>query len=1041
MFLWLVTVVLVLWIALFRFRRRRMYQLAAKIPGPSEELPIIGIAHLLAGGSDDVMKALQHFSYVAMENDGYVRSWIGPCLYFLVIDPVDLEYLLKNCLEKDDLHRFIKEAIGNGGIFAPVPIWRRRRKILVPAFRPKIVENFVKTFSEQSEKMVLKLTNCANKGPVKLWNYISTFTLDSVCETAMGVKINAQDNIDTPFLKSMQILLHLIGERVFHLWLQPDWLYRLFPRYVTHEENIKVMHDFTNKVISNKREELKLEKDRKSEVDHDFDLGSYQNQTFLDLLVRLSGGEHGYSDVELREEILTLMVAGTDTSAIGLGYTLKLLAMYPKVQEKIYEELRDVFGDSDRPLVKEDLLKLKYLERVVKETLRLFPPVPFIIRKILEDVTLPSGRVLPAGSGAAVSIWGLHRDPKYWGPDAEVFDPDRFSPERYNLKHTCSYIPFSSGPRNCLGYQYALMSMKIALSAIVRRYKVVGEEESGPVPHIESKIDIMMKAVDGYKMGLEKRDSLNNTDQGYLRSYILVLVRGYVVLIFKMFLWLLCLGIVLCMALFRLKRNRLYRLASKIPGPDDELPFIGIAHSFTGTTEEILNSLQKYSYEAMKNNGILRSWLGHILYFIVVDPVDLEVILKTCLEKDDLHRFIKNVIGNGGIFAPVPIWRKRRKVMVPAFSPKIVETFIEILSEQSGKLVSILAKCAGKGEVKMGPFLNRCTLDSVCETTMGIKTNAQNHPDAQFLKALKNMLNLVCERIFHLWLQPEWLYKFFPQYTTHQKHLKEMQDFVDEVIRKKREEIKNEKYLKSEVDRNFGLINYKTQSLLDLLIEFSGGENGYTDLELREEIMTLTVAGTDTSAVSIGYTLKLLALYPNVQEKLYQELLDVLGSSDRPIVKEDLLKLKYLDRVMKESLRLFPPVPFIIRKVLEDISLPSGRVLPAGSGAAVSIWGLHRDPKYWGPDAEVFDPDRFLPERFDLKHPCSFMPFSSGPRNCVGYQYALMSMKITLSAIVRRYKIVGEEEAGPVPHIKSKIDIMMKAVDDCKISLEKRIRS
>lgn len=64
---------------------------------------------------------------------------------------------------------------------------------------------------------------------------------------------------------------------------------------------------------------------------------------------------------------------------------------------------------------------------------------------------------------------------------------------------------------------------------------------------------------------------------------------------------------------------------------------------------------------------------------------------------------------------------------------------------------------------------------------MGIKINAQNHPDAQFLKALKNMLNLVCERIFHLWLQPEWLYKFFPQYTTHQKHLKEMQDFVDEV--------------------------------------------------------------------------------------------------------------------------------------------------------------------------------------------------------------------------------------------------------------------
>ncbi|KOB58123.1 Uncharacterized protein OBRU01_25527 [Operophtera brumata] len=79
------------------------------------------------------------------------------------------------------------------------------------------------------------------------------------------------------------------------------------------------------------------------------------------------------------------------------------------------------------------------------------------------------------------------------------------------------------------------------------------------------------------------------------------------------------------------------------------------------------------------------------------------------------------------------------------------------------------------------------------------------------------------------------------------------------------------------------------------------------------------------------------------------------------------MKLRYLDRVVKESLRLFPPVPFIIRKVLEDTKLPSGRTMPAGSGIAVSIWGLHRDPKYWGPDAEHFDPDRFLPERVSIR--------------------------------------------------------------------------
>ncbi|XP_013178242.1 PREDICTED: cytochrome P450 4d2-like [Papilio xuthus] len=505
-----------------------------------------------------------------------------------------------------------------------------------------------------------------------------------------------------------------------------------------------------------------------------------------------------------------------------------------------------------------------------------------------------------------------------------------------------------------------------------------------------------------------------------------------------MFLYLLCLGVVLGIALFRFKRRRMHKLASEIPGSDDELPFIGVAHKFIGNTEDVLNSLQKYSYEAMKKNGILRGGIGHLFYFVVVDPIDSEVILKNCLETDNQHRFFKNAIGNGGIYAPLPIWRRRRKIMVPAFSPKIVDTFMEVFSEQSEKLVSMIAECAGKGDIIMGPFLCRYTLDAICGTTMGIKLNAQNNPDNLFLIALKNVLIIICKRFFHLWLQPEWLYKFFPQYTEEKKYLKEMHDFIDGVIQKKREEINKEKYLKSEVDRNFDLCHYKTRSFLELLIQFSGGENGYTDLELREEIMTLTIAGTDTTGVSIGYTLKLLAMYPKVQDKLYQELLDIFGNSERSIVKEDLSKLKYLERIVKESLRLFPPGPFIIRKISEDIYLPSGRTLPAGFGAIVSAWGMHRDPKYWGPDAEVFDPDRFLPERFNLKHTCSYMPFSSGPRSCVGYQYALMSMKTALSAIVRRYKIMGEE-SGPVPHIKSKFEIMMKAVDDYKICLEKRI--
>ncbi|GBP52040.1 Cytochrome P450 4C1 [Eumeta japonica] len=163
-----------------------------------------------------------------------------------------------------------------------------------------------------------------------------------------------------------------------------------------------------------------------------------ERKSIMNLLISQSSNIKGYSDLELREEILTLIIAGTDTSALALGFTLMLLAKYPDVQDRVYRELCDLFGKSNRQLEKQDLPKLLYTERVIKESLRLFPPVPVITRKIEKQITLPSGRTLPAGASVIVSIWGVHRDPAYWGPDADHFDPDRFLPERFRLQHTYS---------------------------------------------------------------------------------------------------------------------------------------------------------------------------------------------------------------------------------------------------------------------------------------------------------------------------------------------------------------------------------------------------------------------------------------------------------------------------------------------------------------------------------------------------------------------------------------------------------------------------
>ena len=161
-----------------------------------------------------------------------------------------------------------------------------------------------------------------------------------------------------------------------------------------------------------------------------------------------------------------------------------MIALHPDVQQKLHEEMDRVFGDDDtRPCTMEDLNELNYLERVIKETLRLFPSVPFIGREVQEDfvhskrpwsrstldrslLPIADGYKILRGTTAVLFIYFLHRDPKYFP------DPDRFLPENSVGRAPCAYIPFSAGSRNCIGQRFAMLEEKVMLSSILRQFKI-----------------------------------------------------------------------------------------------------------------------------------------------------------------------------------------------------------------------------------------------------------------------------------------------------------------------------------------------------------------------------------------------------------------------------------------------------------------------------------------------------------------------------------------------------------------------------------------
>ncbi|VVC93549.1 unnamed protein product [Leptidea sinapis] len=496
MYLLLVSVVLLLWYLLFRNKRRRLYQLAEPIPGAKDTFPYLGLLKYSYNALDKAVSIIENLSRESFTTRGIQKIWAGPLLVIGLTNPADIEYVSKNCLEKDlFLIKSVRGITGDGGIFAPVSIWSRRRKVIIPAFSPKILNSFMDIFSRRCADLVDKLKDLSGTGTFDIWPIINNFTLASIAETSLGIRNldGINDVAVSDFLKSVEEVFKLVTNRTFSVWLWPDWIYKLSWQYRHFTKHNDKIINLTNNIIRKKRNELKH-----------VDLDAYENQTvfgqddkvdsFLDHLILLSQRQNGFTDTELREEITTFLLAATDTSAVAICNTLLLLGKYPKIQEKVHEELVRVFENANEKLFKDVLSDLKYLDMVLKESLRLYPPVPMITRKVTEEIKLPSsGFTIPVQTGLIISIWGAHRDPNYWGPDADCFKPERFEAGG----KTGLFIPFSTGPRNCIA--------KSVIASILRQFKVVTEEEDGTIPKIECKFSLMLKAKHGYPTRLELR--------------------------------------------------------------------------------------------------------------------------------------------------------------------------------------------------------------------------------------------------------------------------------------------------------------------------------------------------------------------------------------------------------------------------------------------------------------------------------------------------------------------------------------------------------
>lgn len=230
-------------------------------------------------------------------------------------------------------------------------------------------------------------------------------------------------------------------------------------------------------------------------------LGKKHRKAFLDLLLE-SNNTHGekLTDEELREQVDTFMFAGHDTTTGATCWTLFSIGHYPEIQKRVHQELDSVFHGEDRPITPDDIMQLQYLDRVIKEALRVHALIPCILRSLSEDIVL-DGITVPAGVTLALHIANLHRDPEQF-PDPLKFDPDRFLKENVAKRHPYSFIPFSAGPRNCIGQKFGTRNTKTILASILRKYEVKSRDD----PYeIKCSGDVVLRPQNGIYLSLQKR--------------------------------------------------------------------------------------------------------------------------------------------------------------------------------------------------------------------------------------------------------------------------------------------------------------------------------------------------------------------------------------------------------------------------------------------------------------------------------------------------------------------------------------------------------
>ncbi len=442
------------------------------------ETPSIGVVALFKMMPEFRRDALGTFAGISKLGDivRFSSLWTS----YLLTDPLHIEHVLQTNSRNYHKGRVYKELIpstGEGLFVTDGEVWRRQRRLAQPAFHRDRIASFAQIMTDSTEEMLRRWSVEAEKGA--------------------SVEIGAE---------MLQLTLGIVGKALFSRDLSygADVVNRAFDVIREHTMRrltsfIKLPQSFPTPRNRRFRAAVATADELVYDVIAERRCEAGNHDDLLSMLMAARDEESGeaMSDKELRDQALTIIGAGYETTTQALAWTWYLLAKHPHAEERLHDELENALGGRVPEL--EDVPKLQYTLRVFQEAMRLYPPAWMLSRTAIEDDEI-DGRRIPAKSEILLLLYATHRHPKYWN-SPDDFDPENFSVEKTAARPRYAYFPFGGGPRQCIGNSFAQMEAQLIIATVAQKYRLLLSADQT----VEPEPSVTLRPRGGIRMTLRAR--------------------------------------------------------------------------------------------------------------------------------------------------------------------------------------------------------------------------------------------------------------------------------------------------------------------------------------------------------------------------------------------------------------------------------------------------------------------------------------------------------------------------------------------------------